>query len=443
VNFRIKNLLALSLSLWLGCGLMPVVFADAPDGGNTEKISDFAFATINTTQGTVEVHQSLNDESRFYIVPDVKFLNVKGDMAKRGTTIKDKTEVLMKLLFTVPAVHREVAEKLDVKKIWKVRNLPVNAIRVNLKSDLLGKKYGVKKAYKVDHPAYAQGLDVVFLLASDKADEFIRDVNRGNVDFRVIYAFNQVNIDSHSLTSGVKYLDLQPESQTAKGLLAYYPFDGNAKDYSGNGHHGIVKGSATLTEDKSATLTEDKSGKPNSAYSFDGSSKIVVNSLNKFPKKDDKFAVSVWFKRTGGWDHYQGIVNNGYYDNGSWEIRMGHESQGTKLGGGIATEKSPDQWDYMDSYASQNEWHHVVMSYDRTSLSFYLDGAAQSPRNINEKDTGNIIVKNNPLTIGQAGIGVEDNYFVGVIDEVRIYNRSLSHLEIRNLCKSYNGCSEK
>jgi len=644
VNFKIKDLLALLLSLWLGCGLMPL-FADTPDGGKNERISDSAFATINTSKGTVAVHQSLNDESRFYIVPHFKFLtvNAKGDIARRSATIKDKTEVLMKLQFAVPAVRREVAKALEVKKIWKVGNLPVNAIRVNLKSDSLGKMYGVEKAYKVDYPAYAQDLDVVFTVASDKADEFIRDVNRGNVDFKLIYAFNQINIDSHyeelpisfirdsllrlipqgkelmtavqmadmartirheitskvitslggkiephsisvkklmslfeigdivqktedeladfdkrlyeqlnlrvnprikpenfqpfrvqkyvvnllniyknvalqrkdyvrdykrfeikwsvsanacaiwgrnnisgsyvkeakkvrgmsdeafrkfvakshgleydteknlfqgvkiydtqkiikasddlkglsvtvkpTLTSGVKHLDLRPESQTAKGLVAYYPFDGDAKDHSGKGHHGIVEGSATLTE--------DKSGKPNSAYYFDGSSKIVVNSLNQFPKKDDKFAVSVWFKRTGQWDNYQGIVNNGYYDNGSWEIRMGHESQGTKLGGGIATEKSPDQWDYI-LYASQNEWHHVVMSYDGISLSFYLDGVAQSAE---RTDKGNIIVKNNPLTIGQAGIGAEDNYFFGVIDEVRIYNRPLSHPEIQNLCQ--------
>jgi hypothetical protein len=452
VKFKIKDLLALSLSLWLCCGLMPI-FANASDGGNSEKISD-SVITTNTTQGTVDVHKSLNDESRFYIAPLFKFLavNVKGDMARRGATIKDKTEVFMKLqFFTVPALRREVARELKVKKIWKVRNLPVNAIRVNLKSDSLGKKYGVEKAYKIDHPAYAQDLDVVFSVASDKANEFIRDINRGNVDFRLIYAFNQVNIDSYdtqkiikasdnlkglsvtvkpTLTSGMKHLDLRPESQTAKGLVAYYPFDGNANDYSGNKYHGIVKGSATLTK--------DQFGNSNSAYHFDGNSKIVVNSLNKFPEKDDKFAVSVWFKRTGGWDHYQGIVNNGYYDNGSWEIRMGHENEGTKLGGGIATEKSPDQWDYMDSYASQNEWHHVVMSYDRTSLSFYLDGVAQSPRNINEKDTGNIIVKNTPLTIGQAGIGVEDNYFFGVIDEVRIYNRPLPSSEIQNLYQSKN-----
>lgn len=45
------------------------------------------------------------------------------------------------------------------------------------------------------------------------------------------------------------------------GLVAYYSFNGNANDESGNGNHGIVHG---------ATSTSDKFSNPNSAYWFDG-----------------------------------------------------------------------------------------------------------------------------------------------------------------------------
>ena len=45
------------------------------------------------------------------------------------------------------------------------------------------------------------------------------------------------------------------------GLVAYYPFNGNANDESGNGNDGTVIG---------ATLTADRSGNPDSAYSFNG-----------------------------------------------------------------------------------------------------------------------------------------------------------------------------
>jgi len=45
------------------------------------------------------------------------------------------------------------------------------------------------------------------------------------------------------------------------GLVAYYPFNGNANDESGNGNNGTVYG---------ATLTTDRFGNTNKAYSFDG-----------------------------------------------------------------------------------------------------------------------------------------------------------------------------
>ena len=46
-----------------------------------------------------------------------------------------------------------------------------------------------------------------------------------------------------------------------QGLVAWYPFDGNASDMSGNGNHGTVNG---------ATLGTDRHGVAGKAYSFDG-----------------------------------------------------------------------------------------------------------------------------------------------------------------------------
>ena len=48
-----------------------------------------------------------------------------------------------------------------------------------------------------------------------------------------------------------------------KGLVAYYPFSGNANDKSGNGNNGTVYG---------ASLTTDRNGELNRAYSFNGES---------------------------------------------------------------------------------------------------------------------------------------------------------------------------
>ena len=47
-----------------------------------------------------------------------------------------------------------------------------------------------------------------------------------------------------------------------KGLVAYYPFNGNAKDESGNGYHGALN--------DGASLTIDRKGAASRAVSFDG-----------------------------------------------------------------------------------------------------------------------------------------------------------------------------
>jgi len=62
------------------------------------------------------------------------------------------------------------------------------------------------------------------------------------------------------------------------GLVAYYPFNGNANDMSGKEHHGMVSG---------ATLTTDKNGNTNSAYFFDNGVIIIAADapdLNFAPK---------------------------------------------------------------------------------------------------------------------------------------------------------------
>src|ERR1700730_7959256 len=53
-----------------------------------------------------------------------------------------------------------------------------------------------------------------------------------------------------------------------KGLLAYYPFNGNANDLSANKLNGIIQGGVTFAP--------DASGKLNSAASFDGLSGYIL-----------------------------------------------------------------------------------------------------------------------------------------------------------------------
>jgi uncharacterized protein (TIGR02145 family) len=78
---------------------------------------------------------------------------------------------------------------------------------------------------------------------------------------------------------------LQPIVNIDSGLIAYYPFNGNANDKSGNGHDGIVEG---------ATLTVDRFGNPNSAYYFNGSNIIELSHTDTLNFKNQHFTLIAW-----------------------------------------------------------------------------------------------------------------------------------------------------
>ena len=131
-------------------------------------------------------------------------------------------------------------------------------------------------------------------------------------------------------------------------------------------------------------------------------------------------------------------MNTRYYNNGNWEIRMGQEMNGEMLGGGVITTNSPRTWDYQGIRASKNQWHHVVMTYDGSKLNFYLDNVKQSGKS--SCCFGDILVKNTPLTIGQAGVGLSAVYFVGMIDSFGLYLKALTASEVDLLYNLENVC---
>jgi hypothetical protein len=69
-------------------------------------------------------------------------------------------------------------------------------------------------------------------------------------------------------------------------------------------------------------------------------------------------------------------------------------------------------------------WTHLATTYDGVNQRFYVNGALVATK----AQTGSIAAGNQPLRIG--GNSVSGEYFQGVIDEVRIYNRALSAAEI-------------
>jgi hypothetical protein len=78
------------------------------------------------------------------------------------------------------------------------------------------------------------------------------------------------------------------------------------------------------------------------------------------------------------------------------------------------------------SALAAGEWVHLAVTYDRTTLKIYVNGALVASR----PQSGQIAVSGAVLRIG-GNSSFTGEFYAGLIDEVRVYNRALSLEEIQ------------
>ena len=103
------------------------------------------------------------------------------------------------------------------------------------------------------------------------------------------------NLDIESDTTNYHFEFIPPYGggiPHGESILAYYPFNGNTNDESGNDHHGNIEGGVILTD--------DKDGNPSSAYYFDGveGSRILVG--NTIALANSSHTISLYVKAESG-----------------------------------------------------------------------------------------------------------------------------------------------
>ncbi len=208
-----------------------------------------------------------------------------------------------------------------------------------------------------------------------------------------------------------------------EGLVAYYPFNGNANDESGNNHNGSPS---------NVSLTTDQYGKVNSAYSFDGSnSRIQIGNHLGLIQSSPGFTITAWvypeelqdglqytvLAERDGAQNYQFCMNLGW-------IKFAYWSGGQEWG-----------IDGYDPLITPNKWYFIAVTYDGTNFTIYKDGLDLRTM-VNTSP-----IDNNPsnLLIGQ--IYGNSGVFKGKIDELSIYDKYLSPERIKELysCSSSRG----
>jgi hypothetical protein len=216
------------------------------------------------------------------------------------------------------------------------------------------------------------------------------------------------------------------------GLVAFYPFLGNANDSSGNNNHGAVTG---------ATLTADRYGNTNSAYYFDGAGNHItvpddstlrpaVYTLHAIVKVQGFFQgncqgnVILWKGRDTWAGHYGLIFSDTPYDSSCFNLDTLHQNfynDQQHLNPG------PDT-----PYIQKEIWYCLVSTFDGDSVRMWVDGtlrytAFRNPLGVNFEP---VIFGYEPYAVGL------EYWFKGIIDEIRIYNRALNNNEVNALCFS-------
>ncbi|MFZ4414489.1 MAG: LamG-like jellyroll fold domain-containing protein, partial [Bacteroidales bacterium] len=210
-----------------------------------------------------------------------------------------------------------------------------------------------------------------------------------------------------------------------QGLYALYPFCGNANDESGNANNGIVNG---------ATLTTDRFGNANRAYFFDG----INDYINRSSLPDmTSLTISAWVFHINGHNHSNILCdmnsawgNDLYMSMSDSTIGIIADKSGAQLAlaSGWGGASPPPQ--ALTNQSLENQWKHIVWVMYPTYSTIYINGVLAGTYNY----TGSNVGYHNVTNIGRLNDGVYDgNYFKGKIDDIFIYNRTISASEVQQL----------
>lgn len=217
---------------------------------------------------------------------------------------------------------------------------------------------------------------------------------------------------------GVFSLNTQSQVNLDQGLVAHYPFEGNADDASTNAFNGTASGETYLT---------GVYGAPNSSISFNGTTSSFVDCGADNRGITDTLSISVFVKTT--FTGIGDIVSK--YDPGSDEGYHFQISLGTIRLAGRDGSGNYRQTGFSSTLINDGAWHHVLGVVRKNTWLLYVDCTLEGAES-------NAAVNPDISSNAELGIGKDvfnDQKFLDCqVDEVRLYDRELTVDERDSLC---------
>jgi hypothetical protein len=224
---------------------------------------------------------------------------------------------------------------------------------------------------------------------------------------------------------------------TRTGLVGYWTMDSSDAtstpwifyDRSGFGNNATSTGSPTIA-----------AGKINQSASLNGSTQYLDAVTNSRYNLAGGGTVSAWVKINSATVQH-GIVQNGnnqVSQGGGWVLAIRTDSGITFVQSCTAGSEGYESTYTPGYFVPANQWTHIAVTYNssdpNTSAVIYVDGVLKTTNVAANCSSGVAILSTGNLGIGKAVAGLT-GHMNGFIDDVRIYNRTLSAQEIVNLYK--------
>lgn len=206
-----------------------------------------------------------------------------------------------------------------------------------------------------------------------------------------------------------------------RGLVAHYKYHGSVdatgvwNDLSGNDNHGTLGSNAFVD---------------NQGVNLDGMSDYVNCGNGVSLQLTQNITLASWIKCTT--QENRGIITKYTYPSpGAYSLQTANLTSGVRF---VIYEGSEQTAFDSIGGVQDNAWHHVVATYDKSYMRIYIDGDLDSSK----AATHDINNSSDNLNIGARTDGSSD-FFAGIIDDIRVYNRRLSAEEILQIYHETKG----
>ena len=203
----------------------------------------------------------------------------------------------------------------------------------------------------------------------------------------------------------------QPTAVT-NGLVAWYPLDGNAQDYSGNSY--------SLTANAGFPTVAGKFG---TAYSSDGSTQYLSGATGSQTNLTASLTLSGWVNLNNTGVTHMIMRYGSYY----WQYSLDVSTNSVQFH--YSTPGLLNSNIQLSATISLNAWHFVLLTYDGATVTAYLDGISIGTASV----SGPLI----SVASGTMLVNSQNTYAQQLsssfLDDLRIYNRVLSSSEITSL----------